>query len=79
MPALRLKRKGYILCYMPEHPHASKWGYVAKSRLVVEFALQRILPSGLVFHHKNNDVRPTRVVQDRQCHCVHNTQSVHQV
>jgi hypothetical protein len=53
MPGKILKRKGYILIYKPDHPRASKWGYVQRSRLVCEESCGQIFDSKTVFHHKN--------------------------
>lgn len=49
----RVKSKGYVLLYKPEHPFANKKGYVQEHRLVIEEANKiTLLPMALV-HHKN--------------------------
>ena len=44
---------GYILVYSPNHPFASKKGYVREHRLVVENFLGRHLQKNELVHHKN--------------------------
>lgn len=51
---------GYILIYVPEHPHADRGGYVAEHRYIVEKSLGRYLRSDDIVRHidgnkKNND------------------------
>ena len=45
--------KGYILLYRPDHPRASKSGYVMEHRVVMESVLGRLLEDGEVVHHLN--------------------------
>ncbi len=44
---------GYILAYSPDHPHATKKGYVREHRLVMENFLGRYLRGNEIVHHKN--------------------------
>lgn len=46
---------GYILVYMPDHPMATKAGYVREHRLVVEKILGRYLTATEVVHHADDD------------------------
>lgn len=53
--------KGYILVYVPEHPRATKAGYMMQHRLVMEKKLGRPLEPWEIAHHKNevkSDNRP---------------------
>lgn len=56
---------GYILVSVPNHPRASKQGYVREHILVWEQVNNRILPKGWLVHHYNgikNDNRPTNLL-----------------
>jgi len=46
---------GYLYVYTPDHPNATKAGYVAKHRLVAEKTIGRLLNKGEDVHHKNLD------------------------
>ena len=48
-------RKGYRYLYRPDHPSATKAGYVQESRLVMEKELGRFLLRTEVVHHKDRD------------------------
>jgi len=49
----RIYRRGYIYLYMPSHPKATKQGYIAEHRLVMESKIGRYLKSCEVVHHIN--------------------------
>lgn len=56
--------KGYVMDYVPEHPDATKDGYVMRHRLVMEKKLGRRLLKTEVVHHKNEvkgDNRPNNL------------------
>lgn len=44
---------GYIYIYMPEHPNASKNGYVSQSRVIAGMKLGRTLGEKDIVHHVN--------------------------
>lgn len=49
------KPEGYVLIHCPDHPHASKKGYVREHRLVMEKHIGRyLLPSEVVHHRDDN-------------------------
>ena len=57
---------GYVLLYLPTHPHARQRGasppaYVLEHRVVMEKHLGRLLDRAEVVHHKNGDRSDNRV------------------
>lgn len=52
---------GYILRLVPEHPYASKRGYVAEHRLVMEQHLGRYLEPHELVHHRNEITNDNRL------------------
>lgn len=51
----RIQRKGYWYIYAPEHPRATKAGYVLEHRLVMEHELGRYLETHEVVHHRDRN------------------------
>lgn len=49
------KRSGYVYAYRPDHPSASKAGYVAEHRLVAEASLGRYLEPHEIVHHRDRN------------------------
>lgn len=52
----RIDPQGYVLEYAPDHPHATRNGYMRQHRLVMEGKLGRLLQpgEGHVHHHNEN-------------------------
>jgi len=54
---ITLHFKGYVYEHAPEHPHATKTGYVLQHRLAVERYLNRYLGTEEVVHHIDGNVQ----------------------
>lgn len=52
---------GYILIYKPKHPFATKAGYIAEHRLIMEKYLNRYLTKEEVVHHINEIIDDNRI------------------
>jgi len=57
----KMRDDGYIAVYCPDHPNASREGYVMKHRLVMERALGIAVPDGYVVHHINHKRNDNRI------------------
>ena len=61
----RMHKAGYVLRWVPNHPHADHGGYVLEHRLVAERVRGITLPREAVVHHVNeikDDNRPSNLV-----------------
>jgi hypothetical protein len=72
----RVRQGRYWYLYMPDHPNATKAGYVLEHRLVVEQTLGRLLARHEVVHHidanpENNDLANLIVFQTNADHLRH--------
>jgi flagellar basal body rod protein FlgC len=59
-----LPRKGgkkYILIHLPEHPNATKKGYVREHRLEMELEIGRFLTADEVVHHIDGDSENNKI------------------
>lgn len=52
---------GYVLAYVPQHPHAHKDGYVMLHTVLIERALGRYLNANEVVHHINHNKADNRI------------------
>lgn len=52
---------GYVLVYVPDHPHRDKSGFVLEHRLVYERAIGRHLSSDDIVHHINGNKADNRL------------------
>lgn len=55
------RNDGYISVYVPDHPNATKDGYVMKHHLVMEQYIGNYIPVGYVVHHKNGKRNDNRI------------------
>ena len=53
--------QGYIQLYIPEHPMASRSGYILEHRFVISQKIARILKSNEIVHHINGVKDDNRV------------------
>ena len=64
--------KGYVYIYMPDHPKATKKGYVLEHRVVMEKILGRHLKDTETVHHIDGDTQnnePTNLMlMDDECY-----------
>ena len=69
---LKPTTKGYVIAYVPDHPHARADGYVLLHTIVMERAIGRYLTDNEVVHHINhirNDNRlENLVLMDKHKH-----------
>ena len=57
----KVHNKGYILAYVPKHPHAHKDGYLMLHTVIMERHIGRYLADNEVVHHINHDRADNRV------------------
>ena len=57
----RVEISEYLYLYLPKHPNATKSGYVAEHRAVVEKILGRYLKKKEVIHHINGNKHDNRL------------------
>lgn len=74
---------GYILAHCPDHPNASKTGYVFEHRLVMEEMLGRYLETDEIVHHidgnKANNDPDNLAVMDKGQHISEHFAASHEV
>lgn len=54
-------KAGYVYIYNPNHPSATKEGYVMEHRLVMEKKIGRFLKKNEIVHHINGDTKDNRI------------------
>ena len=57
----KVQNRGYILAYVPKHPHAHSDGYVMLHTVVMERSIGRYLMPNEVVHHVNHDRKDNRL------------------
>ncbi len=58
---IKTRCDGYKAVYVPDHPHATKEGYVMEHILVMEKSIGRLLEKDEVVHHKNHNRADNRI------------------
>jgi len=53
-------KQGYVLIHIPDHPSATRHGYVREHRLVMERTIGRLLNNREVVHHRNGNTSDNR-------------------
>lgn len=56
-----IDKRGYVMIFMPEHPHADQGRYVFEHRLIMEQAIGRYLETHEEVHHKNGITTDNRI------------------
>ena len=73
---------GYILAYVPKHPHAHKDGYVMLHTVLMEQHIGRYLNADEVVHHINHDRSDNRIenlqLMTKHEHCLMHMKERHQ-
>ena len=57
----KMQNGGYVLAYVPKHPHAHKDGYVMLHTVLMERAIGRYLNENEVVHHVNHNKADNRL------------------
>lgn len=74
--------RGYILTYVPKHPHAHKDGYLMLHTVLMERAIGRYLAEDEVVHHINHDRTDNRLenlqLMKKKDHCSMHMKERHQ-
>ena len=76
---LKTVRKGeYIYAVVPDHPKATKHGYVLLHRVVMENSIKRLLKPNEIVHHKdgnkhNNDLSNLELMDSKEHNRMHSS------
>lgn len=68
--------KGYILCYVPDHPFAHKDGYAMLHKVLMEIHIGRYLTEKEVVHHING-IRDDNSLDNLELMTAHDHMSMH--
>lgn len=73
---LKQHQSGYVIAYVPDHPRATKDGYVMLHTIVMERALGRYLENNEEVHHINhirndNRIENLRLMDKHEHHSMH--------
>lgn len=79
---IKMHNRGYVLAYVPKHPHAHKDGYVMLHTVLMERSIGRYLMPDEAVHHINHDRKDNRLenlmLMKKHDHCAMHMKERHE-